>query len=139
MKIIGISGKSTEAQLRAKTKWRKKNPQKQAEAQRRWKQCHPEAVKRHDRVQSLKKYGLTPAGWEELWHNQGDGLCAFCWRQMTRPKHSVPEGTDACVDHEKDTKNVRGLVHNRCNRCYIGPHTIETARQLLTYMERQCV
>jgi hypothetical protein len=75
--------------------WRKQNPEKDAE---------------HDRRAKFKKeFGITLERYEELLEEQC-GVCAICGNGCT-------SGRRLAVDHaHDDTKQVRGLLCHRCNR-----------------------
>jgi len=49
------------------------------------------------------RYGITQADYDRMSAEQG-GLCAIC---QTKPV--------ACVDHDHETKRVRGLLCQGCN------------------------
>jgi hypothetical protein len=63
------------------------------------------------RYSRLRKYGLTPEGFDAILALQGD-RCAIC--RSKSPK-SARNGT-WCVDHDHVTGQVRGLLCNLCNR-----------------------
>lgn len=72
-------------------KWRLENPDK-----------HRESVK----WASVKRnYGITRDEWQAL-HDSQSGACPVCQR---------PLGSDAAVDHDHKTGQVRGLLHRNCN------------------------
>jgi hypothetical protein len=70
-------------------KWRERNPDKEATAQRR----------SHLR----RTYGLTPEQYAEMYDEQ-EGVCAIC---------QLREAT--CIDHDHETGLVRALLCRRCN------------------------
>ena len=61
--------------------------------------------KKNYRKQLLKKYGLTPAQYEDLWNAQNK-CCAIC---------SQPSDTNLYVDHCHATGLARGLLCRTCN------------------------
>ena len=73
------------------------------------------------------KYGLTEAGFSQLIEEQ-DYRCAICL---------VDIETDAHVDHNHDTKAVRGLLCGQCNRG-IGMFrdNIEALERAAAYLKR---
>ena len=52
-------------------------------------------------------YGLTHEEWLAMWNNQ-DGKCAICNSPFENP-------SDACVDHNHRTDEIRGLLCRQCN------------------------
>ena len=76
---------------------------------------------------------LTPdeavAAYDKLLIEQKD-RCVLCG------KHKSEFKTALAVDHCHDTGIVRGLLCNKCNRFEVGRHTLETARQLVAYLEK---
>jgi hypothetical protein len=54
----------------------------------------------------LKKYGLTPAGYDAMLIDQC-GACAMCGK----PLHNPPR-----IDHDHESGAVRGLLCDVCNR-----------------------
>lgn len=56
---------------------------------------------------NLRKYGLTPLGYDALLESQG-GACAICGS-------ACPSGKRLAVDHCHNTGTVRGLLCARCN------------------------
>lgn len=116
--------------------WKLANPDKLRAAHRRYRLRHPETgrkaslrwtAKNRDRVrESTKKYtmthrerardrklrrryGITLEQYNQMLAMQG-GVCAVCRRSQSAPLH---------LDHDHDTKVIRGLLCRRCNR-FIG-------------------
>ena len=52
-------------------------------------------------------YNLSHEDWLKMWEAQ-NGKCAICGKIFTKP-------SDACVDHNHETDEVRGLLCNKCN------------------------
>ena len=85
------------------------------------------------RVTHLKAaYGLTVQQWDATFERQR-GICPLCLKVLHRPGNAEGKRA-AAVDHDHRTKRVRGLVHWRCNRFLIGPHTLVTAERLVRYL-----
>lgn len=53
------------------------------------------------------RYGLSHEDWLIMWKDQ-DGRCIICGKSFDKP-------SDACVDHNHETDEIRGLLCNRCN------------------------
>lgn len=68
----------------------------------------PGKAKQADRKQHLKKYNLTPEGYNELFTNQ-QGVCPGCER------HQNDFDRRLVVDHDHKTGKVRGLLCMTCN------------------------
>lgn len=83
--------------------WCKRNPKKR--------------FMRYLRHRLKKHYGLTVPIYKMLIKRQG-GLCAICGESMeiATVSNRVRNGRSIVVDHIKGTKQVRGLLHNDCNR-----------------------
>lgn len=53
------------------------------------------------------KYGLSHGDWLKIWENQ-DGKCAICGETFIEP-------SNACIDHNHKTGEIRGLLCRNCN------------------------
>lgn len=86
-------------------------------------------VKRHLSITYVYKYGITMAQKEELIKQQ-NGRCYLC-------DEVLPDDPwDRCIEHDKETKQVFGIAHNRCNTgiAYFNhdPHLmIKVAKRML--------
>lgn len=69
---------------------------------------NPQAKAAADRKQHLKKYGLTPESYNEMFSKQ-KGCCAGCNRHQTEFNRNL------VVDHNHETGKVRGLLCISCN------------------------
>lgn len=96
-----------------------------------WRREHPERARAFTRKSRLKrKYGITPERLDELIREQDD-LCAFC----TRPFSGKGLTKWApVVDHDHETREIRGIVHQVCNVFFIGPHDQQSAARLVEYL-----
>ena len=104
---------------RRTTKWYKNNVEKAREYMKQYCKNHREEKKKYDKEhkEELKEYrtqyyikklyGLSHEGWLKLYKNQ-DGRCAICKKLFEKP-------SDACVDHNHKTDEVRGLLCKNCN------------------------
>lgn len=76
------------------------------EAQKRWREEHPERWSELQRTSRLKReYGITQAEYERMYLAQ-EGRCAICRDWSSR----------LCVDHDHLTSVVRGLLCDGCNK-----------------------
>jgi hypothetical protein len=75
-------------------------------------------------------YGITLRERDALLAKQ-NGLCAICEKPESIHSHRL------CVDHDPDTKIVRGLLCYNCNRAlgYFGDH-IEDIEKVLRYLRK---
>jgi len=68
---------------------------------------------------NLKKYGLTPADWDDLLAAQ-NGCCPICGiaeqKEVVVRKNGVYQRSSFVVDHNHQTSEVRALLCNTCNR-----------------------
>ena len=86
---------------------------------------------RNERLKRL--YGITSKQWDKMFQHQ-QGLCPICLKPIL--KYGNKEGKlAAAVDHCHKTKRVRGLLHFRCNKYYVGRMTTELSRRVTTYLE----
>lgn len=77
------------------------------------------------------KYGITRAEFEALLEAQ-DGKCAICGATGDQTRYGV-----LCVDHDHETKKVRGLL---CEPCNLGLGKFQDSparlRSALAYLEK---
>ena len=86
-------------------KWKLKNSEKVVAYTMRFRKNNPTA----QRASNLKKYGLTIEQYNELFVVQ-NGLCAIC-----KTSGKIIRGRSLYVDHNHETKQVRGLLCHNCN------------------------
>lgn len=75
----------------------------------------PEVRSEYQRAHHLRrKFGLSTEDYAKMLHQQG-GVCAICAQPET---HRYPSGKlkDLSVDHDHQTRMVRGLLCVNCNR-----------------------
>jgi len=84
--------------------WRKDNREHINEYHKQYRKDNPEHTKQY---LIRYKYGLSHEEWLKMWEIQ-DGQCVICGKPFQNP-------SDACVDHNHDTKEVRGLLCRKCN------------------------
>jgi len=117
-----------EKQSERNKKWRSENTEKVAAYQKQWRDKNANAIKEYSsayskeygvreyvqerkRYRGLQQYGLTPEGFNDMWTSQR-GKCAICEVEM------LPRGRkkqSACIDHNHQTGDVRGLLCRECN------------------------
>lgn len=81
-----------------------------------------------ERARNLyQKYGISLKQYEEML-KIGNNACWICGKTTS--------GRSLAVDHAHDaSKRVRGLLCHLCNRLRVGVNTVETAREVLKYLE----
>ena len=104
------------------------NRQKRNQRLREWRRSNPEAAKRGDRRDRLRrKYGLTEVGLSEIIKAQ-NGKCALCFRSV-----------ELVVDHCHKSGKVRSLL---CHRCNISLGWIEShpgiIERIQQYVDQPC-
>lgn len=88
--------------------YRAKNKDKIRAYQKEWHAANPAKAAAAKRKSDLKRYGLTPEAWEELFNSQGR-RCAIC--SSTETKTNANWHTD----HDHTTGAVRGILCRACN------------------------
>lgn len=82
-----------------------------SERSKAWYKAHPEIRKEVQLNADMKKlYGITAGRYREMEEYQ-DALCAICFTDIPGG-----HGKRLAVDHNHDTKQVRGLLCSNCNR-----------------------
>ena len=77
---------------------------------------NPESLSRYGRSAKLKEnYGITLEDKEQMWKDQ-DGKCKVCDLPISVDLTPELHGNKACVDHDHETKIIRGLLCHSCNR-----------------------
>ena len=67
--------------------------------------------------------------YEELLELQNHS-CAICKKHKSEFKNSL------AVDHNHKTGKIRAALCYRCNRLYVGIHTLQTAKSVVEYLEK---
>lgn len=118
--------------------WRAKNPgyerirhaadpEKNRDAVVRYRLKNPDRVKRFNKNQKLKRYGLTLEDFEAMIAAQ-DGRCAICSDKFARSPH---------VDHCHRTGAVREILCDDCNNVLgRARDNTDILRRAITYLER---
>ena len=107
-------------------RWRLANPEKARAGKRRWSLAHPEKVRAH---RLYSNYRIRPSEYAALFAAQG-GVCAIC-------KKPAPNGRRLHVDHDHETKTVRGLLCVSCNQAIGGlGDTFEAVEVAFLYLLR---
>jgi len=81
----------------------------------------------------VKVYGITAKQWDKIFDLQ-KGLCPICLKPILRPGNKQGKRA-AAVDHDHRTGRVRGLLHFRCNKYYVGRTSAAVSRRVTEYLE----
>lgn len=129
-KSFGSQGQCKPCRAKWQSKWRKNNLSVARASANNWHKRHPAQSTSNGRRQELKKYGLTPDGYEQLLLSQG-GKCAVC----TTDKPNGPGGRYFFVDHDHATGKVRGLLCSNCNSILgHAKDSVQTLRRAISYL-----
>jgi len=90
------------------SEWSKKNPEKVAEARRRWNRKNLRSYR------LVWRYGISEEDYQLLLADQG-GVCAICGEPETVRQANGDDVKPLAVDHCHTTEVVRGLLCNGCN------------------------
>ena len=108
--------------------WKQKNKDKIAQY-RKNEQKHPNYANRIKQANLRKSFGMTLEQYNKLFEKQ-DGKCACCG------VHQLELDRALAVDHCHETKMVRGLLCNRCNRVLgMVEDNVEILKNLSEYVE----
>ncbi len=110
------------------------------ESKRRRRPLYDEALRLYGREWQLrKKYGMTVEDFTALLACQ-DGGCAICHRPVIYSGKQKGLRDLACVDHDHDTKEIRGILCQACNTA-IGLFGDDPARLRCAaeYLERHAL
>jgi hypothetical protein len=126
------------AQRRHYAKYRKKYIQKAIE----YYKAHPESKKKSGQRYHAKhwdrhlrsKYNLTEAQYIELLSKQ-HGVCSICHQPETQKKRG--KVVRLAVDHDHQTKIVRGLLCARCNMALGQFNSVTRLQEALQYLTDQ--
>lgn len=113
-------------------KWREKNREKSRKSVREWHAKNSHKLQRLRRLSRLKTaYGLSGEAYEALLTGQAFG-CAICGSQQ-----GCSKGRKLFVDHNHETKKIRGLLCSKCNFLIgIAGDKPEILSKAISYIER---
>ena len=108
--------------------YRKNNPEKFREYEKRYAEKYPEKILAKSRRIKLRTYGLTPEQYDAMLQSQG-GVCAICG--MNRDARRL------AVDHDHKTNKVRALLCHFCNTA-LGKFldSVEILKKAILYLEK---
>ena len=116
-------------------KWNRDNREKYNENWRRYYKTNVKARREYGR--SLKKrYGITDQDYGILMERQG-GICAICGGTETAKSPIDDSRKRLAVDHDHETRKVRGLLCSGCNNglgCF--KDDVVLIEKALKYLER---
>jgi hypothetical protein len=83
---------------------------------REWGKRNPDAIKRADRKKTLKaRYGISIEQYDAILKAQNGG-CGVCGRPERTVQRAGSPIQNLAVDHDHETKRIRGLLCQPCNR-----------------------
>ena len=109
-------------------KWNRKHPETIKKASARWRKKHPQKVKAANRSRDRRqqRYGLSQSEFDAMLKKQHN-RCLGCQKEFSGR---------ICVDHNHETKIVRGLLCSECNIALgLVKEDIGTLRQLIAYLD----
>lgn len=105
----------------AQQKWRQENPEKwkatHTKARKKWERKQTVIVGRHwqQELHTIRRYGIDHEQYKNLFAAQ-NGVCAICFRPETEIDKRTNEIKSLHIDHNHDTKEIRGLLCGKCNK-----------------------
>jgi hypothetical protein len=95
--------------------YRKENNERVKKWKNDWYHNNPEKGKEmHRRHYFKRNYGLTPEDYERM-KQERNNKCDICGNICDkRRKDGLP--LEPCIDHDHNTKKIRGMLCNRCNQ-----------------------
>jgi hypothetical protein len=113
--------KSNKAKAKERSRiWRLNNLERSRNNSKLYQKNHPEQLLKWQ----LKKYGITLEIYNKFLKKQNNE-CAICGNKARGMQHSKKR---LCIDHDKKTGKVRGLL---CGACNIGIGHLEHSANLL--------
>ena len=117
---------------------REKDPDKYIERRReyvrKYRERHPERVKKSDRRRSLKKFGITPEEYDRMLSNQG-GKCFLC--NAESEKNLAVDHDHLCCEGKKSCGNcIRALLCANCNTALgLVGDDIQILKKMIEYIQ----
>lgn len=100
-----------------------------SETKKIWRKNNPD----REFASKMKKYGMTPTLYDEMFLSQGNS-CGAC--STTQPTHKHRFG----IDHNHDTGEVRGILCGKCNSALgLLDDSVEKVKGLLMYIQKEGV
>jgi hypothetical protein len=113
--------------------WYLKNKEKNDAQAKAWYQKNKEVVKQRSRDgELLRNFGITRQEYNRIFQIQG-GMCKICGVHQSNVNKSLR------VDHDHETKKIRGLLCHNCNVSLgLLKENIETLKKMVAYLEGSC-
>lgn len=93
------------------------------EYRKEWRKNNKDKVDLCNKRCKLKVYGLTPEGYDKMYHNQ-KGRCLICG------KHQSELNENLCVDHDHQIKGVEAVRGLLCKSCNSGIGLLQDSAEL---------
>lgn len=115
--------------------WVAKERERQKLKQRAYQAKHrasltPEELKAEQDRHNLKRSGMTPEQWQEMFQSQG-GVCAICHQPEIKVGYrlSIDHDHACCPGRHPCGKCIRGLLCHNCNR---GIGHLQESEEIMT-------
>lgn len=126
-------GKGWVCAIKARDDARKRReayPEKLAASHKAWREANPGRMRDY---QLQRLYGITLKTYKAAVAER-EGRCDICGEV---PQGAGPNGLTLCVEHDHETKVIRGYVCSSCNLCIAGAKDSPAIlRQAAKYLER---
>lgn len=104
------------------------NPIKHKETARNYRKKNPDRI-RNNKIKH--RYGITSINYNQLFYEQG-GCCKICGRHQSNLNKALS------VDHNHETKNVRGLLCISCNSMIgLAKESVINLQNAIKYLESE--
>ncbi len=102
-------------------------------------QANPKLPERKRKEKYKQRYGITIQQYEELYTHQ-NGRCKLCHKIETTINNKTKKVARLSIDHNHQTKAIRGLLCNNCNRALgLFKDNTQTLENAIKYLKGELV